>query len=74
MVATAGMGEWDIDLTRQSDVVAAVMQRIGELERYGALRCAAKPDIRAMQATSDAALRRFAADIAQRKAVRHGVR
>jgi polysaccharide pyruvyl transferase WcaK-like protein len=67
MVATAGMKDWDIDLIRERDVVAAVMQRVGNLERYRKLRSAAQATIRGLQATSDAALRRFAADVAARQ-------
>jgi polysaccharide pyruvyl transferase WcaK-like protein len=74
MVATAGMGEWDIDLIQEHDVVAAVMQRVRNLEGYRQLRSAAQATIRGLQATSDAALRRFAADVAARKSQGRGSR
>lgn len=64
MVATAGMGDWDVDLIHETDVVATVMRRAGEIERYHALRAAAQAAIRAMRATSEAGIRRFAAEVA----------
>ena len=60
MVATSGMAEWDIDLIRERDVVAAVMQRVGNLARYRELRAAAQPGIAALRATSLSAIRSFA--------------
>lgn len=64
MVATAGMDEWDIDLTRERDVAAAVMRRAENVGRYHELRSAAQTAIGALRATSEAGLRRFAADVA----------
>ncbi len=66
MVATAGMGEWDIDLTGERDVVAAVMRRAADLLRYRELRSAAQPAIASLKATSLAGIRRFAADVSGR--------
>jgi polysaccharide pyruvyl transferase WcaK-like protein len=60
MVATAGMAAWDVDLTAERDVVAAVMQRTTDLLCYRELRSAAQPAIAAMKATSLAAIRHFA--------------
>lgn len=60
MVATAGMREWDIDLTRERDVVEAVMERIAGIARYRALRAAAQPRIEAMRAVTLGGIRRFA--------------
>jgi len=60
MVATAGMAAWDVDLIRERDVVATVMQRTADLVRYWELRSAAQPAIASMKATSVAAIRRFA--------------
>jgi polysaccharide pyruvyl transferase WcaK-like protein len=64
MVATAGMGAWDVDITREPDVVAAVMSRARNLGRYRRLRAAAQVTIAALRATSVAGVRRFAAEIA----------
>ena len=72
MVATAGMRDWDVDLTREPDVVGAVMQRAGDLRRYHALRSAAQSTLGALRATSEASLRRFAAEIAQSKPCQGG--
>lgn len=69
MVATAGMGAWDIDLTRERDVVAAVMARAENLDRYRALRSAARDEIAVMEATSLAAVRRFARAVEMRTAL-----
>jgi len=66
MVAAAGMGDWDIDLTREPDVVAAVMSRARSIGRYRALRFAAQASIAAMRTTSLAGIRRFADDVAGR--------
>jgi len=37
-VSTAAMGDWDIDMIREADVVDAVMSRARQLERYQELR------------------------------------
>jgi len=74
MVATAGMDAWDIDLIKEPNVVSAVMQRAGDLARYNELRSAAQDAILALQATSDSALRRFAAGVAEFKGEQRGVR
>jgi polysaccharide pyruvyl transferase len=66
MVATAGMGDWDIDLTRERDVVPAVMARARSLDRYRELRSAAQGAIAELKATSVGGIRRFAADVASR--------
>ena len=66
MVATAGMQEWDIDLTAESDPVAAVMRRAADLLRYHELRSAAQPTLAAHKATSLAGVRRFATEVAGR--------
>jgi polysaccharide pyruvyl transferase WcaK-like protein len=63
MVATAGMAEWDIDLTAGRDVVAAVMQHAVDLKRYRDLRSAAQPALASMKATSLAGIRRFADEV-----------
>ncbi len=59
MLATAGMAEWDIDLTSTGDVVAAVLDRIARIERYHELCRAARPAVAALAAVSLAALHRF---------------
>jgi polysaccharide pyruvyl transferase WcaK-like protein len=67
MVAAAGMGDWDIDLPRERDMVAAVMSRVRSLERYRDLRLAAQVAIEAMRATSLEGVRRFADAVEKRR-------
>jgi polysaccharide pyruvyl transferase WcaK-like protein len=69
MVATAGMGEWDIDMLRESDLTGAVMRRIASLDRYYELRAAAQAGIAQMQATTLAGLRRFADEVYRRQSL-----
>lgn len=66
MLAAAGMGDWGIDLTREPDLVAAVMSRVRNVERYRELRLAAQAAIAALHATSLAGVRRFAAIVEER--------
>jgi polysaccharide pyruvyl transferase WcaK-like protein len=64
-VATAGMSEWDVDITQEPDVVDAVMTRARHIERYHALRCQAAPTIAELRKTTMAGLTRFADAVAQ---------
>ena len=64
-VATAGMGEWDIDITREADVVGAVMTRARQIERYQALRRQSAATIAGLRETTMAGLGRFAKAVAQ---------
>jgi len=64
-VATAGMGEWDIDITRETDVVGAVVTRARQIERYQELRCRSAATIAGLRETTMAGLRRFAEAVAQ---------
>ena len=64
-VATAGMGEWDIDITREADVVGAVMDRARQIDGYQALRRQGAPLIARLRETTMAGLDRFAKAVAQ---------
>jgi hypothetical protein len=64
-VATAGMSEWDIDITRETDVVDAVMARVRQIERYHALRCRSAAAIAGLRETTMTGLQRFASAVAQ---------
>ncbi|MEP7305138.1 MAG: polysaccharide pyruvyl transferase family protein [Acidobacteriota bacterium] len=64
-VATAGMGEWDIDMTRDTCVVDAVMTRARQIERYQGLRCQSAETIAGLREITIAGLRRFATAVAQ---------
>lgn len=59
MLATVGMAEWDIDLLRDGDCVAAVMDRAREAGRYRSAREAALPVIAALRRTTVEGLTRF---------------
>ena len=63
MVATAGMREWDVDITRERDVVAAALQRVATLERYETMRTAASSRVARLRAKSMLRLRDFAAQV-----------
>lgn len=52
MLDTLGMGSWDIDLLRETDCVAAVMDHARELDRYRAARIAALPLIEQLRETT----------------------
>jgi polysaccharide pyruvyl transferase WcaK-like protein len=67
MVATAGMDEWDIDLSTEHDVVSAVLSRARAPDEYHRLRSQAQPNIAAMQATTTAGLHRFSEHVIERK-------
>jgi polysaccharide pyruvyl transferase WcaK-like protein len=64
-VATAGMGEWDIDITREPDVVDAVMARATQMERYQALRRQSAATIARLRETTMAGVGCFAKAVAQ---------
>lgn len=59
-VATAGMGEWDVDLLREGDVVETVMTRSRTLDRYHELRRRALPIVADLRHTTVQGLERFA--------------
>jgi hypothetical protein len=67
MVATAGMGEWDIDLSTEHDVVAIVLRRARAMSEYHRLRDQARPRIAAMKATTMSGLRRFSEQVIARE-------
>jgi polysaccharide pyruvyl transferase WcaK-like protein len=50
MLATIGMADWDIDLLRTPDCVAAVMERARAIEHYRAARARALPLIASLRA------------------------
>jgi hypothetical protein len=58
-VATAGMGEWDVDLLAEADAVGAIMDRAGQVERYHALRDQGAATVAALHRTTMAGLRAF---------------
>ena len=64
-VATAGMGEWDIDMMQGADVVEAVMTRAMQVERYQALRRQSAVTIAALRTITIAGVERFAKAVAQ---------
>jgi polysaccharide pyruvyl transferase WcaK-like protein len=64
-VATAGMGEWDIDMVREPDVVDAVMSRTRQIERYHALREHNAAAIAGLRETTMAGLQCFAKAVTQ---------
>jgi hypothetical protein len=54
MLDTVGMKSWDIDLLREGNCVAAVMDRVHELDSYRVARLAALPLIKQLrEATID---------------------
>ncbi len=67
MVATVGMGDWDIDLMREADPVAAVMARARAPEAFAAARQEARPDINRMRAVTLGGVRRFFQVVEQQK-------
>ncbi|MFT4251069.1 MAG: polysaccharide pyruvyl transferase family protein [Caulobacter sp.] len=67
MVATAGMGDWDIDLMREADPVAAVMARARAPEAFAAARQEARADINHMRAVTLGGVRRFFQLVEQQK-------
>jgi polysaccharide pyruvyl transferase WcaK-like protein len=63
MLDTVGMGSWDIDLLREKDCVAAVMDRVHELDTYRAARLAALPLIEHLRETTIGGLKQLRARI-----------
>lgn len=72
MVATAGMGAWDIDLGGVHDVVEVVMQRASGRDTYHRLRREAQPTIAKLRDRTIIGLNGFAAAVAERKHRRQG--
>jgi hypothetical protein len=68
MLETIGMADWDIDLITTADVVADVLARARNADRFLALRDMARPGIEAMRETSMAGLTAFAASVAAYRA------
>jgi len=68
MVETAGMGEWDINLTSQADLVDAVLSRARAPEVYQQLRAAASSEIQHMRDITLHGLRRFSEIVERRRA------
>ena len=66
MVETAGMKEWDIDLSREHEVVDLVMQRAAAGDAYHLLRREAQPAIADMRSQTMAGLNRFAEAVSKR--------
>jgi polysaccharide pyruvyl transferase WcaK-like protein len=66
MVATAGMGAWDIDLTRTSDVVESVMSRARDIDGYRQLRLEAQPTINELKRVTLGGVGRFARAVEKR--------
>jgi hypothetical protein len=63
MVETAGLGDWDIDLMSETDLVGAVLSRARAREDYRRLRSAAAPGVEQMRGVTLAGLQRFAATV-----------
>ncbi|CAN7278267.1 polysaccharide pyruvyl transferase family protein [Caulobacter sp. LjRoot300] len=68
MVATAGLGEWDIDLMTETDMVATVLARARDIETYHRLRVASAAETRRMREVTVEGLRRFAQTVERRRA------
>ncbi len=64
MVATAGMRDWDVDITRERDVAAAVMHRVAALARYDELRAHALGRIARFRAKTTLRVGEFARRVA----------
>ncbi len=63
MVSTSGMGEWDVDLSRENDVVSAVIARAQNPHRYHELRSAAKAKIADLHRVTMDGLSEFAGQV-----------
>jgi hypothetical protein len=66
MLATAGMAAWDIDLMTSSDIVADVVDRARNKQRFFDLRQAARPRIEEMRRITIAELSKFAKAVSDR--------
>jgi hypothetical protein len=62
-LATAGLGEWDIDLMRSPDVVAVVMSRVRDLDRYDDVRAGARRRIETLRERTNAGFAHFRAHV-----------
>jgi polysaccharide pyruvyl transferase WcaK-like protein len=67
-VATAGMGDWDIDMIRETDVVGAVMSRARQLDRFHELRRQGAATIARLRETTMAGLESFVKAVSSRSA------
>ena len=63
MLATAGMAAWDINMLDTLDLVEAVLSRARSLDRFNALRDAARPLINTMHQVTIAALTAFSEEV-----------
>lgn len=63
MVATAGMGAWDIDILREPDVVDAVMVRARDARGFHEMRSAAQPTIQEFRRRTEDGMAAFAATV-----------
>lgn len=72
MVATVGMGAWDVDILREPDVVEAVMVRARDARGFHDMRSAAQPTIRELRQRTEDGMAAFTAavdaHVAKRKA------
>jgi len=59
MLGTVGMESWDIDLLRERDCVAAVMDRARAVDRFKSARSAALPRIADLRQTTMSGLKRL---------------
>lgn len=64
MLATAGMGTWDIDILREPDVVGAVMTRARDDQAFNDMRRAAEPTIRELERRTEDRLGAFVVAVA----------
>jgi hypothetical protein len=65
MLETVGMESWDVDLLREKDCVAAVMDRVHKLDIYYNARLAALPLIEHLRETTIGGLKKLRARIDQ---------
>jgi Polysaccharide pyruvyl transferase len=72
MVATAGMGAWDVDILREPDVVEAVMSRARDTRGFFDMLSAAQPTIRELRQRTEQGLAAFALAVGAHATQRRG--
>jgi hypothetical protein len=68
MLAMVDMGAWDVDITREADVVDAVLSRLRDIEQYAVLRRQSDAIIARLREITMAGLARFATAVAAPRA------
>lgn len=63
LMETVGLGEWNIDIVKEPDVVGAVQARFRSLDRLSSLREEARPLWETQRKTMQSAFDAFAADV-----------